>query len=37
MDGDIVVLERPVDGADLCVLVGIQAPNLPLGRPSFPP
>jgi hypothetical protein len=37
MDDDIVVLERPVDGADLCALVGIQAPNLPLGWPGFPP
>ncbi len=35
VDGDTVVLERPVDGADQVRLVGIQAPKLPLGRPGF--
>ena len=35
IDGDTVVLERPVDGARQVRLVGIQAPKLPLGRPGF--
>ena len=35
VDGDTVVLARPVDGAREVRLVGIQAPKLPLGRPGF--
>ena len=36
VDGDTVVLERPVMGANQIRLVGIQAPKLPLGRKNFP-
>ncbi len=36
VDGDTVVLERPVMGATRIRLVGIQAPKLPLGRKNFP-
>jgi endonuclease YncB( thermonuclease family) len=36
VDGDTLVLERPVTGAAQVRLVGIQAPKLPLGRPGFP-
>jgi micrococcal nuclease len=36
VDGDTVVLDRPVDGALQVRLVGLQAPKLPLGRPNFP-
>ena len=36
VDGDTVILERPVDGAVQVRLVGLQAPKLPLGRPGFP-
>ena len=36
VDGDTVVLERPVMGATQIRLVGIQAPKLPLGRKNFP-
>lgn len=36
IDGDTVVLERPVMGATQIRLVGIQAPKLPLGRKNFP-
>ncbi len=36
VDGDTVVLERPVDGAVQVRLVGLQAPKLPLGRSNFP-
>ena len=36
VDGDTVVLDRPVDGAIQVRLVGLQAPKLPLGRPNFP-
>ncbi len=36
VDGDTVVLARPVSGADEVRLVGIQAPKLSLGRPGFP-
>ena len=36
VDGDTVVLDRPVDGAVQVRLVGLQAPKLPLGRPDFP-
>ncbi|HJO70006.1 MAG TPA: thermonuclease family protein [Rhodospirillales bacterium] len=35
VDGDTVVLERAVDGADQVRLVGIQAPKLALGREGF--
>ncbi|MCP5373194.1 MAG: thermonuclease family protein [Hyphomicrobiales bacterium] len=35
VDGDTVVLDRAVDGADQVRLVGIQAPKLPLGRKGF--
>ncbi len=36
VDGDTVVLERPVMGATQIRLVGIQAPKLALGRKNFP-
>ncbi len=36
VDGDTVMLERPVMGATQIRLVGIQAPKLPLGRKNFP-
>ena len=35
-DGDTVVLESAVMGANQVRLVGIQAPKLPLGRKNFP-
>lgn len=35
VDGDTLVLESPVLGADQVRLVGIQAPKLPLGRAGF--
>lgn len=35
IDGDTLVLEKPVYGADTVRLVGIQAPELPLGRQGF--
>ncbi len=37
VDGDTVVLERAVDGAERVRLVGIQAPKLALGREGFAP
>ena len=37
VDGDTVVLERAVDGAERVRLVGIQAPKLALGREGFTP
>ncbi len=36
VDGDTLVLDRPVDGARQVRLVGLQAPKLPLGRAGFP-
>jgi len=36
VDGDTVVLARPVMDAAQIRLVGLQAPKLPLGRPGFP-
>ena len=36
VDGDTVVLESAVMGANQVRLVGIQAPKLPLGRKNFP-
>ena len=36
VDGDTVVLESAVMGANQVRLVGIQAPKLPLGRRNFP-
>ena len=36
VDGDTVIIDPPLDGADQIRLVGIQAPKLPLGRPNFP-
>ena len=35
VDGDTLVLARPIDGATKVRLVGIQAPKLPLGRAGF--
>jgi micrococcal nuclease len=35
VDGDTVVLDRPVNGAAQVRLVGLQAPKLPLGRKGF--
>ena len=35
VDGDTVILDRPLDGATQVRLVGIQAPKLPLGRKNF--
>ena len=35
IDGDTVLLDQPVHGAQEVRLVGIQAPKLPLGRPGF--
>lgn len=37
IDGDTVVLERPVAGSAEVRLVGLQAPKLPLGRAGFRP
>ena len=36
VDGDTLVLDRPVEGARQVRLVGLQAPKLPLGRAGFP-
>ena len=36
VDGDTVVLESAVMGANQVRLVGIQVPKLPLGRKNFP-
>lgn len=35
VDGDTVILDRKIEGADEVRLVGIQAPKLALGRPGF--
>jgi len=35
VDGDTVVLDRPIDGATQVRLTGIQAPKLALGRKNF--
>ena len=35
VDGDTVIIEPPINGANEIRLVGIQAPKLPLGRKNF--
>ena len=35
VDGDTVILDRPIEGSKQVRLVGIQAPKLPLGRKNF--
>jgi len=37
VDGDTVILDRPVAGAQQVRLIGLQAPKLPLGRAEFEP
>ncbi|MGB0669853.1 MAG: thermonuclease family protein [Rhodospirillales bacterium] len=37
VDGDTLVIDPPINGADQIRLVGLQAPKLPLGRPGFTP